>query len=267
MDLAPPYEESVGDTSCDLKTTWTPWASPTPLVGEQSASGGRPSVLSTMKEERTRRIQSVIDSHVIPHVSSRLADAVGQMTILVIPPGSLPDMYTKRHATNVVAPSFQYLPTEALIVLSGDGDRAAFWTQPVVVEELQAQLTESLRRLLGPVPQPESTGAPQESGSPFDSGHTPPSTLGSPERSRGMSWRKSGLGRGRKQSHDDPTGKTGAWEVNWRSPSPDTRVRRSGECTVRTELEDISLRAETEMGLLETTTVRGIRVQVAVGLS
>lgn len=222
-----------------------------------------------IRQERTRRIQSLIDSHILPCFSSYLANAVNNLTILIIPSGSLPSTRTGLSVANVVAPSFQNLSTTgAVISLSGEDNRANFWTQPPVVQELDILLH---RELSGRVPQQGPISEWQEPKPQSEYRLTPQPTPGLPERPQKQSWLKRALPQLPGPDHD-PTGETGKWDLGWRSPEPDTkesatmRTLRPDEFAVHTKLQDVSLRTESEMGLLETTTVRCIWVQVEVGI-
>ncbi|KEF63327.1 uncharacterized protein A1O9_01304 [Exophiala aquamarina CBS 119918] len=261
-DPVPSYEDSISSN------TWTSTVSQARLAREKSPSGGTSSITSMIRHERTRRLQSLIDSHILPCFSSYLANAVNNLTILIIPSGSLPSTRTELSAANVVAPPFQSLSTTGTVIyLSGEDNGANFWTQASVVQELDTLLH---RELSGKSPQQDPLSERHEPRVQFECRLTPQSTPGLPERPQKKPWFKRGLPQLPGPDHD-PTGETGKWDLGWRSPEPDSketatmRTLRPDEFAVRTKLQDASLRTESEMGLLETTTVRCIWVQVEVG--
>jgi len=224
-----------------------------------------------IRQQRTRRIQSLIDSQIIPCFSSYLVDAVNNLTILIIPSGSLPATRTELSVANVLTPSFQDLSTTVTVIsLSGEDNHANFWTQTPVVHELDTLLH---RELSGIVPQQDPLSEQHEPKPQSGYRLTPQPTPGLPERPQKKSWFKRALPQLPQLPgpEHDPTGETGKWELGWRSPPPDTkentkRALRPDEFAVHTKLQDTTLRTESEMGLLETTTTKCIWVQVEVGI-
>jgi len=83
----------------------------------------------------------------------------------------------------------------------------------------------------------------------------------------------------------DPTGETGKWNLGWRTPEtlgapnigpgcessswkPRARTKelQPDEMAISTTLQPVSFRTESEMGLLETTTVKCIWVEIEIGI-
>jgi hypothetical protein len=262
-DPVPSYEESVSSSSRHASAT-----QPRP-AREKPQSSVASSVPSMIRQERTRRIQNMIDSDILPCFSSYLANAVNNLTIMIIPSSSLPNTSSELSVANVVAPSFQSLATVgAVIYLFGEDNRANFWTQPSVVRELDILLH---RELTGIVPQQDPLAERHEPRSQSQYRLTPKATPTLPERPEKKSWFKRALPQLPGPEHD-PTGETGKWELGWRSSQPDAkesstnRALRPDEVAVHIKLQDISFRTESELGLLETTTVKCIWVNIEVGI-
>lgn len=78
----------------------------------------------------------------------------------------------------------------------------------------------------------------------------------------------------------DPTGETGKWELGWRSSEVASeneaeaarqrerrlRILKQDEIAVATRFQDVSLRTESELGLLDTNTVKCIWIEIEVGV-
>lgn len=263
-DPAPSYEESVGSK------TWTTLAS-RPMI-EKSQSSVASSVPSMIRQERTRRIQDLVTTTVLPCFSSYLTNAVNNLTIVIIPSGSLPKTNHELSAASVVSPSFHSLSTTgAVISLTGEDDRANFWTQQPVVQEFDLLLH---RELSGRFPQQDPLAERREHRPESQYQLKPQVTPGLPERPQKKSWFKRTMPQLPQlpAADHDPTGETGKWNLGWRSSAPDThdlptaRVLNLDEFSMHTKLQDVTLRTESELGLLETTTVRCLWVKIEVGI-
>jgi len=265
--IPPTYEESIAASSRQ------------PLVREKSTSTA--SAPSMIRQERTRRILNLVTSSIIPCFTTHLTNACNSLTIVVVPADSLQTTSTVTEQ-NIVTPSLQTLETTgAVIPLSGDENRPSFWTQQVVVQELDAVLRREL-----------SGGSAAEEGllSDFPDSNTPTEsqmqqlpTAPLPPRPDKKSWLKRTFVL--PGPDHDPTGETGKWDLGWRSPdSPSgtgdsaigsgrtavsktrtkTRTLEGDEVFVDTRLQDVSFRTESEMGLLETTTVKCVWVEIEI---
>lgn len=262
-DPVPSYEESIGSS------TWTPSASQSRQVREKSQSTVTSSVPEMIRQERTRRVQDLLHSNILPCFSSYLVNSVNNLTIVIVPAGSLPSTRSELSAANVVIPSFQSLSTTgAVISLSGEDNRANFWTQAPVVQELDILLH---RELSGIIPQQDPLSERHKPRPQSQYQLTPQATPELPERPQKKSWFKRALPQLPGPEHD-PTGETGKWDLGWRSSQPDPkenatmRALNLDEFSVYTKLQDVTLRTESELGLLETTTVKCIWVRVEVGI-
>ncbi|KAK5058900.1 hypothetical protein LTR84_011164 [Exophiala bonariae] len=262
-DPAPSYEESV------RSTTWTSQNSHSRPTGEKSLSSIPSSVPSMIRQERTRRIQNLIVTEILPCFSSHLTNSVNNLTIVIVPSNSLPDTCHKLNAASLVTPSFQSLSTTgAVIALSGEDNQANFWTQHSVMQELNLLLH---RELTGKFPERDPLSERHEHRPESQYGLKPQASPSMPERPQKKSWLKRALPQLPQLPgpEHDPTGETGKWNLGWRSPLPENltaQVLNPDEIAVHTKLQEASLRTESEMGLLETTTAKCIWIKIEVGI-
>lgn len=244
------------------------------------------SVPSMIRQERTRRIVQLVQTTLIPSFTLHLSNACTHLTIIILPSDAL------QHGTgiseqNVVTPSLPSHETTGIVAaLTGDENRASFWTQPVVVQELDAVLRRELSCSSIPVHTVPVAGAGEDTKAqprtqlltPFQVQPAPSATL--PSRPRQKSWLKRTFVL--PGPEHDPTGETGKWDLGWRSaeqqPGVDdgggatrsrTRTRTLGlgpdEVAVHTRLQEVSFRTESEMGLLETSTVKCVWLEIEIG--
>lgn len=261
-DRIPSYEESIAASH----------GRPNPTSWERTAS-----TTSMIRQERTRRIFDLVTNSIIPCFTTHLANACHHLTIVILPADALrtPQTVTER---NIVSPSLHsHETTGSLIHLSGVENRSSFWTQNVVVQELDQILR---RELSGSAPaediQPESldSKSPVQPPSQFQ---VQPLDDPLPPRPSKKSWLKRTFVL--PDADHDPTGETGKWDLGWRSPGPfeageastsrprvRTRTLRADEVAVHARMQDVSFRTESEMGLLETATVKCIWIEIEVGI-
>jgi hypothetical protein len=262
-DRIPSYEEAVS-TASDL-----------------SLSTAR-STTSSIRQERTRRVLKLVREEIVSCFATHVSNLCHHVTIVVIPPNAI---CTKVALTsqNVVSPALPTHRTNANVIQLSDTDyQPSFWTQAAVVQELDQILRKELSAS-EPAVTPQMTEPKHEKTQssllpPLQVQPSPSAQL--PARPAKQSWLKRTFvlpG----EDHD-PTGETGKWNLGWRSPEgSQPQESQSGwmaaaarpasglmpdEVAVQTLLRDVSFRVENEMGLLETSTVKCIWVEIEVGV-
>ncbi|KAL6250832.1 hypothetical protein RBB50_003135 [Rhinocladiella similis] len=249
----PTYEESVATS-----------ASPRSMGRREKSSRSMPSMI---RQERTRRIEQLITNSIIPTFSLKLSSGCSYLSIIILPSDSL---RTNGEVTeqNIVTPGPQAQESRTVLILRGEENCASFWAQNPVVQELEFFLRQELSE------------EPMDSTSLFDNQlqaevrGRPTAPL--PQRPKPKSWLKRAFVL--PGPDHDPTGETGKWNLGWRS-ADSTSGQDSGwrakerrrnvqrdELAVHTRLEDVSFRTESEMGLLETNTVKCLWVEIELGV-
>jgi hypothetical protein len=234
---APPYEDST---------------TPPPAFSE-SKEIARPSLHSQLTETRTRRIQNLLAAQIEPLLYSHLLDGIYKEVFLVIPS----DILTQQHnlATKDIV-GLQDTGNVNVVRLYGDENRAAFWQQPGVLQELASSLRARLAAS-GYTVEPAANAAAetaQRSQPPLDQ----------PQRQTSPSWLKKQFSTPDPQH--DPTATTN-YKLGWRSED-EGQARRTlalDEVRVLIKVRDVSFRVETEMGLLDSVTGRVLWLQLEVG--
>ncbi|KIW22688.1 uncharacterized protein PV07_10961 [Cladophialophora immunda] len=267
-DRIPSYEEAVAIS---------------PKASAQDSRTRTASSTSLIRQQRTRRIYELVVESLIPCFATHVSNLCNHVTVVVVPADILTSTRTLTEQ-NIVSPSIpSHQTTGVVITLSGTENHSSFWTQQAVVEELDlllrgelsnpsaAEETRSDRR--DEKSQPQSQLQPQFQVQPAPETQLPP-------RPTKTSWFKRAFSL--PGPDHDPTGETGKWNLGWRSPefsesstgdSSSMPKRREGsralqtdEVAVQTRLHDVSFRTENEMGLLETTTIKCIWIEIEVGL-
>ncbi|EXJ88540.1 hypothetical protein A1O1_05470 [Capronia coronata CBS 617.96] len=273
-DPVPSYEETIAN----------PETVEDPISREKSTL--RPSV---MRQERSRRITRVLNDSIIPCFTLHLSNACNKLIIAVVPSDALRNSAPVTEQ-NIVAPTLSNETTVTVVLLSGDEHRSSFWTQHAVVHELDHMLRRALCGSAVPGQmRVEATNLTSQAVSAVPS--QPKAMPDNPARARPPknSWLKRTFVL--PGPDHDPTGETGKWNLGWReaespitsdgeiwsdggtgvpSSRPGSRIRTKApmadEIDVHTRLRDVSFRTESELGLLETTTVRCIWVEIEVGI-
>lgn len=260
-DPAPSYEESIA-------------TQPRPVLTPREKSTSGPSLI---RQERSRRIGHLVINFIIPCFTLHLANACNKLTIAIVPSEVLrtSSPVTER---NIVAPTVPKEITATVIPLSGDENRSSFWTQHAVVQELDQALRRELCGSAVPDDFSFETSGFNPSPVPSRLQYTPDL----PARPAKKSWLKRTFVL--PDPDHDPTGETGKWNLGWREADPSidqggswndgraathavrTRTLGADEVEVHTNLRDISFRTESELGLLETTTVKCIWVEIEIGI-
>ncbi|ETI26483.1 hypothetical protein G647_03260 [Cladophialophora carrionii CBS 160.54] len=233
----------------------------------------------SIRDERTRRVVEVVTKTIIPSFANHVSNLCNHITIVLVPADSFPASKTVTEQNVVSPPLHSFRTTGNVVTLSGTENRASFWTQQSVVQELDQILR---RELSGSSPAAPPKLADEKTQSvplpPLQVQPAPGAQL--PPRPSKQSWLKRTFAL--PGEDHDPTGETGKWDLGWRSPEPcetntdqfsRTSQRRDGmktlqadEVSVQTKLQDVSFRTENEMGLLETTTVKCIWIEIEVGV-
>lgn len=243
-DRIPTYEESVA-TSSSLRS---------------SSSGQKTSPLSfqeRLRLQRRQRIANILLQHVEPAIAAHLEDASNDMSIILLPSDAL-ESSLFINTSSVTSPTLGK-PTSVQRLTSPDF-KAAFLTSWVVLQELSDTL---IRSMIDPAALPELQASLADLGSSTPSGNVDSSVL--PERPEPRSWLKRTFGL--PPAGHDPTGQTGKWNLGWRSEENSAMTSRTvatSQVTVTARLADVTFRTESVMGLLESTTVKCLWLDVLV---
>ncbi|EXJ56494.1 hypothetical protein A1O7_06838 [Cladophialophora yegresii CBS 114405] len=233
----------------------------------------------SIRDERTRRVFEVVTRVIIPSFADHISNLCNHITIVLVPADAFPASRTVT-AQNIVSPSpHSYRTTGNVVALVGTENRASFWTQQSVLQELDRILRRELSGSSPAAPpklvdeKTRSTQLPPLQVQPEPGAQLPP-------RPGKQSWLKRTFAL--PGEDHDPTGETGKWDLGWRSPehhqtntdqfSPASQRKdgvktlQADEVSVQTKLQDVSFRTENEMGLLETTTIKCIWIEIEVGV-
>ena len=205
-----------------------------------------------LADARSLRIRSVLAAYIEPLLDTQIQNCVARNIFILIPSDTLKDL------PNLSTKDLAALPEsarEAIIVrLHGPDNQAAFWLQPVAVQqlssELKCRLAASGHKLEEPLPD-EQTSSPQRPNMPTSR--------------TSSSWLRRNFGLGQQ---GDPTASTSHWKLGWRSEDEDgTSSRKLGldEIRVNARIKDVSANSESELGLLLTETVKGVWLEIEVG--
>ncbi|KIW77471.1 hypothetical protein Z517_09917 [Fonsecaea pedrosoi CBS 271.37] len=265
-DRIPTYEEAVAVS---------------PNASDQDPRLRPASSTSLIRQERTRRIYELVVESLVACFATHVSNLCNHLTIVVVPADMLRSTGTLTQQ-NVVSPSLpNHQTTGVIITLVGSENHSSFWTQQAVIEELDLMLRRELSNpsttketrseRLDEKPQPQFQ--PQFQVQPASGASLPP-------RPTKSSWFKRAFVL--PGPEHDPTGETGKWNLGWRSPESaessigdsnsmsrrreGNRILQTDEVAVQTRLQDVSFRTENEMGLLETTTVKCIWIEIEVGI-
>ena len=230
-DPVPSYEESVPSTN---------------HITSKDKGSRRP-LQTQLAETRSCRIRSVLAAYVEPLLVDQGLDGIAKSTLILIPSDTLTEH------PNLNTQNLAGLPESArsavVVRLHGPDNKAAFWLQPTVVEQLSSDLKCRLA----------------SSGHRLEELSTEPQRPTPPETSTRSSWLKRNLGLGRDL---DPTASTSHWKLGWRSENEDGTTRKSlglDEMRVSARVREVSVMTESELGLLLTETVKAIWLEIEVG--
>ena len=243
-DPVPSYEESV-----------EPFTNNPIISAGDTKTPQRPPLQTRLAETRSHRIRSVVAAYIEPLLDAQLLNCIAKNTLILLPSDtltSLPDLAAK---------DLTGLPESArnasvVVRLHGTDNQAAFWLQPIVVQQLSSELRHRLaasgHRVEEPLLPERTTSIPQ----------TAATTSSSGTRS---SWLKRTFGPGQQT---DPTASTSHWKLGWRSEEEEEATKRKlslDEMRVNAKVNDVSVMTESELGLLLTETVKAIWLEIEVG--
>ena len=186
------------------------------------------------------------------------------MLVLLLPTDSFPDgSHTSVSTASITSPTLS-LPTTLLNLRSSlqQGEReedykSSFLNQGVVVHDLTTALHQSMLN-------PEALYSELQPQSSSSSSQIPPAAPLPPRIPR-KSWFQGKFGL--PPADHDPTGSTGAWNLGWRSDADPASTQASistDEMSISTRLQDVSFRTESEMGLMESRSVKCIWLEVDI---
>lgn len=236
---APPYEDST---------------TPPPAFTDSKDFPG-PSLRTQLTETRTRRIQNLLTTHIESQLYSQFLDGIYKRALLIIPADTL-SQHPHLAAKDVV--NLPYAGEVTVIRLHGDENRAVFWQQPAVLQELASSLR---ARLVASGHKVESADA--ITGSALRSSPTPLKP-GQSDQEGSQSWLRKQFGTPGPQH--DPTATTN-YRLGWRAEDEGlTRQRLAlDEVRVVVKVREVSFRVETEMGLLDSVTGKVLWLEIEVG--
>jgi hypothetical protein len=236
-DQIPSYEESIASSS-PRQSQPTGSSQKTPTTFQQR-----------IKEQRQRRIAQILLDHVEPAIAAHLENGTNDMTLILLGADSL-DRTVRINVSNITSPS-PVKPT-TLIRLDGNDFNTQFLTAWSVIQELSNTLVKSMvdpatiPQLQAQLPQIGNDKAPQL-----------------PERPAQKSWLKRTFGL--PPADHDPTGKTGKWNLGWRSEENaalTSRTVTTDDLTITAKLANVTFRTESALGLLESSAVKCLWMDV-----
>jgi hypothetical protein len=242
-DRIPTYEESVATTSSQRTSDGS--RKNTPQVSMQDR----------IRFQRQQRIANLLQSYLEPAIASHLEDTTNDMTLILLPPDTSP-------SANPIPPnSITSPPTSkptTLLQPQEQDYKSAFLTSWPVIQDLSDTL---IRSIIDPSILPELQASLPDIGS----SNSTATTNGLPERPTPRSWLKRTFGP--PSAGHDPTGETGKWNLGWRSEEDKALTQRTvttSQATVAARLVDVSFRTESELGLLESRTVKCLWIDVLI---
>jgi hypothetical protein len=241
-DRIPTYEESIATTSTQ-RTSDTSRKNPPQL-----------SMQDRIRTQRRQRVANLLQSHVEPAIAAHLEDTVNDMSLVLLPPDTSPSQ-NPIPTSSITSPP---LPKSTTLLQPPEQDyKSAFLTSWSVVQDLSDTL---IRSLIDPSILPELQAL-----LPDISSNNPTTTEGLPERPMPRSWLKRTFGP--PSAGHDPTGETGKWNLGWRSEEDKALTQRTittSQATVAARLVDVSFRTESDLGLLESRTVKCLWIDVFI---
>lgn len=244
----PSYEESIQQPTTGSSITDT---KPKSERGPQQSLGQR------LADVRESRINAIINAHINPLLKQQSEAGLFKSTFILVPsntstlqsPSSASrdvregsgDVADKNNTEAVIG--FREGEYVKLVRLSGENYTEEFWRQPAVIAELNSSLKARLQNEGHRIAQSPSSPASQP---------VPTTLLASdpPHTKKGFF--------GRKKRAGDPVPVAESSTSGWRFEKEE--VLKLGEIRIKTGLQDVSLRVQTEMGLYETRTGKAVVV-------
>lgn len=225
----PSYEESIARSS-------------NPSTQSTSKTSQRQSLQQRTKQERLRRINNLISEDLEPAIAASLNDGIDHITLIVLPSDSFPQTMNVTEKS-ITSPVLKHHTT--LVHLSSDY-KSSFLHQFAFISDLAELLMSTLA---------SPSSSQQLDPSQEQPAASAPSDL--PARPSQKSWLKRTFSL--PPANHDPTGSTGAWNLGWKSeedPSAIQKGLKTDDVSLTVQLENVSFRTESEMGLMESKTVK-----------
>ncbi|CAA9956851.1 hypothetical protein PTMSG1_00459 [Pyrenophora teres f. maculata] len=220
-----------------------------PAYSEQTPSSSRShAILNQLSTIRTRQIHTVLNTHIIPLIEERATYGIAQTTIALLPSDiplpTVPEKSefsfddTSSNSAPVQVIGFTSEDEPHVVRLEGHMNRTEFWRPPVVIEELEEVLSQTLNA------SSVLAGVVQVEGKAEDIIPTRQSS------------RRTLLSRVMPSLGPDLRSPSGNPEVGVR------RQNSAGTIVVKAQLEEICLRTVSEFGLYDTMSKQCVIVRV-----
>ncbi len=250
----PSYEESIA-TSPPIPNS----SSTTP----SRKTSPRQTIQQRTRQERTRRIRDLVTNHIEPAINHHLEDGVSRFAIILLPADSFPNESGANLSISSITSPTLSLPTTLLNIRKNlqpgeqHGDyKSAFLLQRVILHDLTKTIQQSML-------DPEALSSELQPQVTTSAELTTASAL--PPRLPSKSWFQRKFGP--PSADHDPTGSTGSWNLGWRSDQDPFLIHASvstDEMTINTRVQDVSFRTESEMGLMESRSVKCIWLELDI---
>ncbi|MCJ1399233.1 hypothetical protein MMC11_002435 [Xylographa trunciseda] len=247
-DPIPSYEDSVQQGATQLSST----------DGKSKPSPEHPhSLVERLSAIRIQRINAIINAHINPLLEQQ-ADSGLYKSVFILVPSNSTTLQAQDTSDDIIERSadttessrneeiigFREGEYVKLVRLHGDEYSAEFWRQPAVISELNNALQTKLRNAGHQI---APTTATQSSPEIRNSQTSPsPTTI------------KKGYFGWRKKEKETAVGSQNIPASGWRFENE--AALTSGEVRIKTGLQDVSLRVQSEMGLYETKTGKAVVV-------
>jgi len=247
-DAIPTYEESVQQGATQLASTDCKSKPSTDLPQ---------SLVERLSSVRLQRINAIIDAHINPLLEQQADSGLYKSVFILVPSNSTTlqaqdtsDDILERSAGSVGSSrneeiiGFREGEYVKLVRLHGTEYDAEFWRQPSVISELNDALQTKLRKAGHRI---ASLPAKQSLSEPDNTQNSPSSTA---TKKNYFGWRK--------KEKETPVISQDIPASGWRFEKEDALT--DGEVRIKTGLQDVSLRVQSEMGLYETKTGKAVVV-------
>ncbi|MCJ1396717.1 hypothetical protein MMC18_009609, partial [Xylographa bjoerkii] len=245
-DPIPSYEESVQQGATQLSSV-DGKSKPSPEVPQ--------SLVERLSSVRLQRINAIIDAHINPLLEQQ-ADSGLYKSVFILVPSNSTTLQAQDTSNDIIERSADTIGSSRneeiigfregeyikLVRLHGDEYNAEFWRQSAVISELNDALQTKLRNAghrIAAIPTTQSL-------SEIPSTQTNPSPTTTKKNYFG--WRK-------KEKEIAVTNRN-VPASGWRFEKEEALT--NGEVRIKTGLQDVSLRVQSEMGLYETKTGKAV---------
>ncbi|MCJ1369674.1 hypothetical protein MMC20_000886 [Loxospora ochrophaea] len=257
-DTCPSYEESLSQIP-NLIPPGSNKAPPSILAPNNI----QPSLSQQLTDTRTSRINAIITTHIDPLLASQALDGLYQTTFVLVPSNiaalQLPQSPKDSSSESGEVVGFPSNDHVQLVRLHGDEYKLEFWRQPAVIKELETELK---ARLQARGHKLEERDRDPNAEIPAQSFPPPVSAAGSPKAKKGFFRRPSS------KESTTPTPTPTSIQANpdgggWRFDRE--RELDIGQMRINVGLQEVCVRAVSEMGLYETRTGKAVVVRVTIG--